>query len=152
MNRLSKHCEVVGFFRAFNVSELTVFFSMSHLFLWSWKGNLCTFSKDHVIGMPRRDQEHFFFSFFFFCCRPCCCLLRELAQRIQVHFGLAEPGQASITSSQSGGFLTDSSQQHHTPQAVPIIQTKYLTQNKKILLYYYVFKMSRLTQIYAKLL
>lgn len=105
MNRLSKHCEVVGFFRAFNVSELTMFFSMSHLFLWSWKGNLCTFTEDHVIGMPRRDEEHFFF-LFFFNCRPCCCLLTELAQRIQVHFGLAEPGQASITSSQSGCFLT----------------------------------------------
>lgn len=65
MNRLSKHCEVVGFFRAFNVSELTMFFSMSHLFLWSWKGNLCTFSEDHVIGMPRRDEDHFFFLFFF---------------------------------------------------------------------------------------
>lgn len=37
---------------------------MSHLFLWSWKGKLCTFSEDHVIGMPRRDEEHFFFSFF----------------------------------------------------------------------------------------
>lgn len=47
-------------------------------------------------------------------CSPCCCLLRELTDRIQVHFGLAEPGQVSIISvNPRGVFLTDSSQHQH---------------------------------------
>lgn len=47
-------------------------------------------------------------------CPPCYCLLRELSDRIQVYFGLAEPGQASITSVHPRGvFLTDSSQHQH---------------------------------------
>lgn len=47
-------------------------------------------------------------------CPPCYCLLRELTDRIQVYFGLAEPGQVSITSVHPRGvFLTDSSQYQH---------------------------------------
>lgn len=51
-----------------------------------------------------------------------------------------------------GASSLDGSQQHHKSlQADPIIQML-ATEKKKILLYYYAFKMFRLTQIYAKLL